>query len=134
MSGLDGVDEATRIRLLLREIILFSAEHTEIARFMMHESAKPGPRLTWLYERHSRRMFETLIERIEWAQAHGLAAEGDPAHLVYVLLGAVSMFAHPAEAELLTSGRSREPESLERYVELVLRLVLPGVPAGRPGA
>ena len=128
MAGLAGVDEATRTRLLLREVILFSAEHPEIARFMMHESARPGPRLTWLYERHSRYMFETLTERIAWAQQNGLAPEGDPTHLVYVLLGTVGMFAHPAEAVLVTHGRSQEPEALERYVELVLRLVLPGVP------
>jgi AcrR family transcriptional regulator len=125
-EGLEGVDEATRLRLLLREFILFSAEHPEIARFMMHEGACPGPRLRWLYERHTGRFMEQLLERIEWAQEQGLATEGDPAHLMYVLIGSVGMFAHPAEAELITHGRSREPESLERYVELVLRLLLPG--------
>ena len=96
---------------------------------MMHEGARSGPRLTWLYERHIRRFTDLLLERIEWAQQKGLAAEGEPAHLLYVLLGAVGMFSHRAEAELVTGGRSREPESLESYVELVLRLVLPGVPA-----
>lgn len=128
MEGLEGVDEATRFRLLLREFILFSAEHPEVARFMMHESARPGPRLLWLYERHTGPFFRLLLERIEWAQQQGLATEGDPAHLVYVLIGSVGMFAHPAEAELVTDGRSREPESLDRYVDLVLRLLLPGVP------
>lgn len=131
VAGLEGVEEAIQMRLLLREFILFSAAHPEIARFMMHESARPGPRLTWLYERHTRRFFATLLERIEQAQRDGLAAEGEPAHLLYVVLGSVSMLTHTAEAELLTGGRSREPESLERYVDLVLRLVLPGVPAPR---
>jgi AcrR family transcriptional regulator len=129
MEGLEGVEEATQLRLLLREFILFSAERPEIARFMMHEGSRPGPRLSWLYEQHTGRFMELLVERIEAAQRQGLATEGDPAHLMYVLLGSVGMFAHPAEAELVTKGRSREPESLERYVELILRLLLPGVPA-----
>jgi len=131
MEGLEGVDEPTRIRLVLREFILFSAEHPEIARFMMHEGAQPGPRLSWLYERHAGPFFGMLLERIEWAQEQGLAVAGEPAHLLYVLLGAVGMFAHPAEAELVTGGRSLEPGSLEGYVELVLHLRLPGVPAPR---
>ena len=128
MNGLEGVDEATRTRLLLREFMLFSAEHPEISRFMMHESARPGPRLTWIYERHSGAFFRNVLERIGRAQREGLAPPGEPSDLLYVLLGAVGMFAHPAEAELVTEGRSREPESLERYVDLVLRLLLPGVP------
>jgi TetR/AcrR family transcriptional regulator len=126
LEGLEGVDEATQLRLLLREFILFSAEHPEIARFMMHEGARAGPRLSWLYQRHTGPFVATMLDRIEWAQRNGLAGEGDPAHLLYILLGSVAMFAHPAEAELVTQGRSREPESLEAYVDLVLRLLLPG--------
>jgi TetR/AcrR family transcriptional regulator len=129
LEGLKGVDRATRVRLLLREFMLFSAETPEVSRLMMHEGAHSSPRLAWLYERHIRAFTELMLERIEWAQRKGLAPEGDPAHLLYVLLGAVGMFTHRAEAELVTGGRSREPESLEGYVELVLRLVLPGVPA-----
>jgi len=126
LAGLEGVDEPTRFRLLLREFVLFSAEHPEIARFMMHESARLTPRLQWLYDRHTRPFIELLMERIAWAQGEGIATAGDPAHLVFVILGAVGMLAHSAEAELMTSGRSREPESLEGYVDLIVRLVLPG--------
>ncbi len=69
---------------------------------------------------------------IAWAQHQGFAMEGDPAHLLYVLLGCLDMFGHSAEAELVTGGRSREPESLAQYIELVVRLVLPGIPAPEP--
>ncbi len=127
--GLEGVDESTQTWLLLREFILFSAERPQVARFMMHEGAVPGPRLTWLYERHTRKFFEDLVGRIKRAQQSGIAAEGDPMQLVYIVLGAVAMFSHPAEADLMTKGLSRKPESLERYVELVLRLVLPDAPS-----
>ena len=133
MAGLEGVDPPTRLRLLLREFILFSAEHPEIARFMMHESALPGVRFTWLYERHTKHLLQQLREGFELAQERGLAAEGDPDHLVYVLIGGVSIFSHTAEVELFTEGRSWEPESLANYVETLLRLLLPGVPPPEEG-
>jgi TetR/AcrR family transcriptional regulator len=128
-AGLEGVDSATRLRLLLREFILYSAENPEIARFMMQESGRPGPRFTWLYERHSKHLLQQLLEGFELAQARGLAPEGDPAHLVYVLIGGIGIFSHGAEVDLLTQGRSKEPGALGDYVEMLLRLLLPGVPA-----
>jgi TetR/AcrR family transcriptional regulator len=128
-EGLEGVDEATRVRLLLREFLLFNAEHPEVIRFMVQEGARPGPRLTWLYERHTRRVFAFLRERIERAQADGIAVEGDPARLTYVFMGSVAMLAQGAGFELLIGGAPLEPESLERYVDLVLRVVLPGLPS-----
>ena len=114
---------------MLREFILYSAEHPEIARFMMHESGTPGPRFTWLYERHTKRLLELLIEGFEFAQSRGIAAQGEPAHLVFVLIGGVAIFSHNAEVDLLTDGKSREPDALGNYVETLLRLILPGVPA-----
>ena len=129
IAGLEGVEPAPRLRLLLREFILYSAEHPEIARFMMHESGTPGPRFTWLYERHTKRLLELLIEGFEFAQSRGIAAQGEPAHLVFVLVGGVAIFSHNAEVDLLTDGKSREPDALGNYVETLLRLILPGVPA-----
>jgi len=132
--GLEGVDGATRARLLLREFILFNAEHPEVIRFVVLEGARPGPRLVWLYERHTRRLFWLLRQRIEWAQDNGLAPEADPDQLVHAFMGAVGALAQSAEFELMTEGRSREPAALGRYVDLVLRLVLPGARENpRPG-
>ena len=76
MVGLAGVDEATRLRLLLREFMLYSAEHPELARFMMHEGATTGPRLQWLYEKHTKRLVEPILAGIASAQERGLAVEG----------------------------------------------------------
>ena len=128
-AGLAGVEPAARLFLMLREFILFSAEHPEIAQFMMHESGKTGPRFTWLYERHSKRLLDQLLIGFKDAQARGLAAAGEPEHLVYLLIGGVAIFSHGAEVELLSEGRSRDPESLGNYVETLLRLLLPGVPS-----
>ena len=129
IAGLEGVDGATRVRLVLREFMLFNAEHPEVIRFIVHEGAKSGPRLDWLYEHHTRHVFALLREQLEWAQQHGLAPEADPAQLTHLFMGAVGMLAQAAEFELLTDGRSREPEALGRYIDLVLSTVLPGMPS-----
>jgi TetR/AcrR family transcriptional regulator len=131
LHGLEGVEEATRARLLLREYIRFSADHPEVARFMMHEGARRGPRLAWLVERHLRPLFEAAQRLIAEAQARGLAPAGDPIHIAYLLVGATMLFSQSAEFELLAGRDARSPEVVEAHVELVLRLLL-GVP--RPAA
>jgi len=126
-EGLDGVDGAIRIRLLIREFLLFSSENPALARFMMHEGARSSPRLTWIFERHTRRFFELAREGFSTAQAEGLAPPADPVHLIYILLGATSIFSQAAEFSLLTGRAPDESEATENYIELVLRLLLPGV-------
>ncbi len=126
-EGLKGVDDTTRIQLLVREFLLFSAERPELGRFMMHEGGCPGPRLTWLHERHTRDFFEMTREGSEAVQAKGIAPEGDPVHFVYLLLGATSMFSQAAEVSLRTGQDPRDPEAVQRYVDLVVRLLLPGI-------
>jgi len=125
-EGLEGVDSAIRIRLLFREFLLFSAEQPEFARFMMHEGACPGPRLTWLYEHHTKDLFESTCEGFATAQSQGLAPAADPEHLTYILMGATSMFSQSAEFSLMTGRDPRESATVESYVDLVLRLMLPG--------
>jgi hypothetical protein len=60
------------------------------------------------------------------AQSDDLAPAGDPAHLTYVLMGAMSMFSQAAEFSLTTGHDPREAKAVESYVDLVLRLLLPG--------
>ncbi len=48
--GLDDLDEAARVRALMRSYVAFSAEHPEIGRLLMGEGARSGERLTWLVD------------------------------------------------------------------------------------
>ncbi len=126
LEGLEGVDEPTRLRLLLREFMRYSAEHPEVARLMMHEGGNPGPRLTWLYQRHSGPFFRELLALIRRAQDQGLAAAGDPVHFLYLFVGSVGMFTHRAEAELVNGGRAVDGDFVEGYIEFVLGVLLGG--------
>ena len=125
-EGLDGVDGPVRIRLLIREFLVFTSECPALARFMMHEGARPGPRLTWLYERHTKRLFDLARTGFTTAQEEGIAPPADPSHLIYILLGATSIFSQAAEFSLMTGRDPREAPAVEAYIDLVLRILLPG--------
>jgi TetR/AcrR family transcriptional regulator len=131
--GLEGVDDLTRARLLLKEYFRFSAAHPEVNRFMVHEGARRGPRLAWLVQRHLRPLFAGLRRRIADAQAHGLAPPGDPIHIAYILVGATLLFSQAAEFELLTGRDARSPEVVEAHADLVLRLMGTGSTWKKPG-
>jgi len=126
LRGLEGVDAATTDRLLVREFLSFGADHPELARFMMLEGARRGPRLRWLVERHTRPLFERMSERLAEGQARGRVVAGDPVQLIYILIGATTLFAQAPEFQLLTGGDARAPERVEAHADLVLRLLTPG--------
>ncbi len=130
--GLEGVSVPERMRLMMRQSLMFSAEHPQLARLMNHEGANPGERLTWLVERHVRPLFATLQAEIEEAQALGLAPAGEPVHIAYVLHGASMLFAHAAEFEMLTGRSASAPEVVDAHLELVLGMLLPGAGAQAP--
>ena len=127
IRGLDGVSEPERLRLVTRDYLLWTAEHPEVARFMMHEGACRGPRLDWLVERHVGPLFEQVRSQITAAQRDGYAPPGDATHLAYVLIGSTALFSQSAEFELLTGRSTRSPDVIETHTELVLRLLLPGL-------
>ena len=56
LDGLDGVDRATQMRLVLRDFVRFSAERPELHRFMMQVAFARSDRLAWLVEKHVRPM------------------------------------------------------------------------------
>jgi AcrR family transcriptional regulator len=132
LHGLEGVDDATTDRLLVREFLGFGAEHPELARFMMHEGAQRGPRLRWLVERHTRPLFALMRKRIVAAQSANRTVPGDPVQLIYLLIGATTLFAQAAEFQILTGRDPRAPGFLEAHAELVLRLLMPGEPGSAP--
>ncbi|MGI9432533.1 MAG: TetR/AcrR family transcriptional regulator [Myxococcota bacterium] len=123
VDGLEGVDDGTRFRLLVREFVHFSAEVPELARFVFHEGHRNGPRLTWMIERHIRPQFDLVVGALERGQALGLVASGDPVHLFFLLLGSAAMLAQPAQAQLLTGRDLSKGDELDAYADLVVRAI-----------
>jgi AcrR family transcriptional regulator len=124
LPGVQGADEPADARLLIERYVRFSVDHPEVARFMMQEGARRGPRLTWLVRRHVRPLFEVIQGRIAAAQARGHGPAGDPIHIAYILVGATALFSQAAEFELLTGRDVRAPEVVEAHADLLLKWLL----------
>lgn len=121
--GLEGADLRTRLRLLLREYVLFAASHPELHRFMLQEGTDRGPRLAWLVETHVRPVYATTRALFAEAQQHGLLPAGRPEHLFYALIAAAAMpYAVAPEYEQLTGDDPSEKTLVEEHVETLLRL------------
>jgi AcrR family transcriptional regulator len=123
IRGLEGVDPGTRLRLLLRDFVLFAATHPELHQFMLREGTVPTPRLRWLVHTHVGPLFRYFRSLIAEGQEQDVVRTGRPEHLYYAMIGAASMpYAVAAEFRLLT-GRSPEAKALvERHVETLLAL------------
>jgi AcrR family transcriptional regulator len=121
--GLEGADLPTRLRLLLREFVLFAARHPELHRFMLQEGTERGTRLAWLVETHVRPLFDAARALLGEAQAQGILPDGRLEHLFYAMIGAASMpYAVAPEYELLTGQDPRAKPLVEQHVETLLRL------------
>ena len=125
IRGLEGVDAPTRLRLLLRDYVLFAATHPELHRFMLREGAVTTPRLRWLVRTHVEPQFRYFRSLIEEAQEQGIGRPGRPEHLYYAMIGAASMpYAVAAEFRLRTGRDSDAKKLVEEHVETLLALFL----------
>src|ERR1700730_10293478 len=87
-DGLRGVDELTVMRLLVREFILFSAEHPQVHRIITQECKTDGPRMDWLVERHIRPLYEATTQRLARLVERVLLRAIPVEHLYYIITGA----------------------------------------------
>ncbi|HXK25322.1 MAG TPA: TetR family transcriptional regulator [Myxococcota bacterium] len=123
IRGLEGVDAPIRLRLLLRDYVLFAAAHPELHRFMLREGAVTNPRLRWLVRTHVEPLFRYFRSLITEGQEKGFVRGGRPEHLYYAMIGAASMpYAVAAEFRLLTGSDSAAKKLVEEHADTVARL------------
>lgn len=121
LEGLRGVDAGTKLRLILEDFIRFSAENPAFHWLMSHEGSKGGRRMNWLVDAYVRHFFEEITELIRAAQKEGRFVAGDPHHLLYIFVGAVTRLFMLGPEVKKVSGRN--PTS-QAYVEEHVRLCL----------
>jgi len=123
LQALQGLDPATRLKLIFQDFTRFSAEHPELLGLMIDGNRRGGPDLTRVANDNLRPNFELLRGLIEDAQRDGTMPAGDPG-LIYYTMVAVSctVFSLTREFEQLTGRNPREPDMVEAEADLLGRL------------
>jgi TetR/AcrR family transcriptional regulator len=120
IRGLEGVDAATKLRLVVREFVNYSAEYPQLHRLMTMEGRKESERLVWLIGRHVSRFFAISTKLIREAQTLGAVRPGDPGQLHYCAIGvATAAFSLAPEYKLVTGKDPFTRPHVEQIADLV---------------
>ncbi|MBO7908283.1 TetR family transcriptional regulator [Burkholderia pseudomallei] len=131
LEGLQGVDPGTTLRLMLRDVVRFSAAHPEFHRLMTLEGRNDSPRLRWMLEEHVRKYYEMSTRLIRAAQEAGMAKPGNPGELHYATLGLITAaFSLAPEFRLLTQLEPFSEEHVERTYRLACDFLMTDASAG----
>jgi AcrR family transcriptional regulator len=131
-EALEGLDPASKLRIVFQDYVRFAAEQPELHKLMVDASVCGEPDLAGVVETRLRPVFELLCGEIEAAQKAGTMLPGDPVLLYYSLVGvAATVFSLRREVELLTGRDPREPETVEAQASLLAQLFFPVPRAGR---
>jgi TetR/AcrR family transcriptional regulator len=123
-SGLRGVDEITRAKLIVREFITFSARNPQLHRIIMQESKADGSRMDYLVDQHVRPIYERTIELFESLSRLGAVPNVPTPHLYYILTGAgPTMFVLAPECRRLSSLDPSADDVIEAHADAVCRLL-----------
>lgn len=110
---------AQALRTMIREFVVFAAQHPEFHRIATFEGRADNERIRWLIETYVRPYFEFFTNLIRRAQLVGAARPGDPGQLHYAVIGLVTtsfVFAH--EYRTLTSIEPFDPAEIEKVINL----------------
>ena len=120
IRGLEGVDAPTKLRLVVREFVKYSAEYPQLHRLMTMEGRRESERLAWLIKRHVSRFYSISTKLIREAQATGVVRPGDPGQLHYCAIGiATSAFSLAPEYKLVTGNDPFTRAHIEQIADLV---------------
>lgn len=124
VAGLRGVDEATSLRLIVREFVYFSARHPELHRIITSESKTDSARMDWLVDTHVRPLYESIAASFARLSARGVLPDVAPAHLYYILTGAApTLFVLAPEARRLTGIDAFADDVVEAHADAVITLL-----------
>jgi len=116
------IEDADLLKLLWTEYIRFSYENPQVSWIMSH-LARERTDSKWRVDRDIKPAHDRTAQLIRSAQRAGRMIKGDPHHIHYLFLGAVTrIFMLRGEAEEFTSLRIDDPGFLKEHTRLVLSL------------
>jgi TetR/AcrR family transcriptional regulator len=123
MAATTNMDSHLKLRLIFEEFIRFSFNNPEFHWIMTHEASREGERMEWMLNEYVQPFFFATEELIREAQKSGHFVKGDPRHLLYLFIGAVSrVFMIRAEVENILDVPFNDPTFIKRHSDLCLVL------------
>ncbi|KQM19846.1 hypothetical protein ASE49_17505 [Novosphingobium sp. Leaf2] len=123
LEGLRGVDNKTKLRLILEEFIRYSAKNLNFHKLMTHASTEPNPRLDTIVNNYVGQYFKMVTGLIELVQKEGWFIEGEPNHLHYLFIGASTRIFMQTPEVIKVMGRSPlEKDFVDMHIEKCLEL------------
>jgi AcrR family transcriptional regulator len=124
-ADLAGAAAPTRLRLLLRHFVAFSAAHPELHRLMIQEGKRDTARTRWLVETHVRPLYDFTSGTLRALQREGLVPRLPLVSLYYVVLGAAChMFVVAPECRQLTGIDPLAPRVVDAHADAIMALLL----------
>lgn len=141
-AELRDLDPLARMKVMLRRYVRFSAANPEVARFFQREGIHKGERLDWLVEHHARPLSLAIAALIADGQRAGFLKRAPVEMLVCLIITAgSSFFTAPALVAAEHGLDVSDPDTIERYADLLVDVLfnglarpLPAAPTPRPTA
>ena len=132
IHGLRGVDDATVLKLIIRQFVIFSAAHPELHRIMTQECTVGGPRVEWVDNQLVRPLYEMTVGYIERLVEAGVLPPIPPIHIYYLIIGmGPTLFVFAPECIRLSGYDPRSHTAINAHIDAVL-LLLFGKEDGSP--
>ena len=128
LEAKNNLDPATRLSLIFREFVRYSATVPALLEIMIDANKRHGTSLTKVVENRLRPVYERLHKLIEAAQETGSIPAGDPGLIYYSLIAvAATPFSLNREFRQLTGRDLLTPDMVEAQADLLVRLFFPGL-------
>ena len=126
LEAKNNLDPATRLSLIFREFVRYSATVPALLEIMIDANKRHGTSLTKVVENRLRPVYERLHKLIEAAQETGSIPAGDPGLIYYSLIAvAATPFSLNHEFRQLTGRDLLTPDMVEAQADLLVRLFFP---------
>lgn len=123
-----GRPRRERIEALLRALVRFSGRRPELSRLIRIESSAGGDAFDDLYDQWLGRWLHFFSREVDDAVADGSLRTVDPRMAYFVIVGAATApFAEPQAARRAFSLDVSRTAAIDRYADVVVKLLLHGL-------
>lgn len=123
IAAAEGLPPGEKLRQVQAAFIRFAAANPQIHSILTHRTGHSDERLAWMVDELLRPILSIITPLVEAAQASGHYIAGNPIHLQYAFMGAVTRaFQLAPELKALIGTSSTDAPFVEAHVDLCLRL------------